>query len=156
MLESMKKLFGIFILLLFVSCGLGPKPIQDQPPAPTSGFYDLVWVDPHIVYSDTLVTVIAAKRIDSVYIENQDEQFAELSPSIAFSTAGTGCLAVVDLLSRSGLVLQQLFVKDLPLGYYQLSVNLDQLKKSDLPSGQYLIRSRTCSGSKQSGLTLVR
>jgi len=156
MLEAMKKLLGIFLILLFVSCGLGPKPIQDQPPAPTSGFYDIVWVDPHIVYSDTLVTVIAAQKIDSVFIDNADEQFAELSPSIHFSTAGTGCLAVVDLMSRSGVVLQRLFAKDLPLGYYQLTINLDQLKKSELPSGQYLIKSRTCSGSKQSGLTLDR
>ncbi len=139
-------------LLLVAGCG-GPKMTYDQPAVPT-GYYETAWVEPQIVMSDSIFTLIRAPRIDSIYVE-ADEVAAPWSPSLEFVVPTDTCFVSMVLQFLEGdRPPIPLIVRYLPKGNYKLTV-MEPLKFGDtLYLDSYQVRGSVCGVRKS--LPVVR
>jgi hypothetical protein len=131
------------LVLSFVGC-MGRRTIYDAPEIPTSGYYEKAWVDPKIIMSDTLFTLIQASRVDSFFVDKPQEAYKDLGPTIEFTVPIEECVVSVNLLDdRSRLVLP-LMVRRLPMGSYKLTCDVRQLKPAVSSTGVYYLKSVVC------------
>lgn len=133
-------------VLLIAGCGKRPTIIYDQPPYPEGGQYEIAWIDPKLVFSDTLFTLIRSDRIDSVYVEKPDTS-AWLIPSVRFDVYESECNVAVNLLDARFRVVMPLFVRRAPAGYYKLTFNRDRLSKGAEWSASYFLQVDFCGRS---------
>jgi len=129
--------------VVIYGCG-GPKTvIYDQPSLAVTEHYERVWVDPQILFSDSLVTVIRAARLDSIRLSSVPPE-QDKKAQIDFHVVSEHCNVVVNLADREGVTLTPLFIRSLGPGYYQLTVNsplsLDEIR----PLSQYLLKADYC------------
>lgn len=136
--------FAAFVVCLTLfGCG-GPKTVvYDQPSLIVSDHYETVWVDPQIMFSDSLVTVIRAARLDSVRLSSVPPEQGRVA-RIGFQIVSDECNVVVSLADTSGRTLRPLFIQNLSPGYYQLTLNhplsLDEIR----PLRRYLLKADYC------------
>lgn len=117
-----KQLLIIFGLLIVIAgCGQAPRFKYDQPEIPRQYGYEKVWVNPQIVYSDSLYSLIKAERIDSIYTENSENNFTDRS--ITFHIPMSSCFTKINLLNSNSEILASLFASDLNMGYYKMNYN---------------------------------
>ncbi len=133
-------------LLLLVGCGKKQTIIYDQPSFPTGGRYEIAWVDPELVFSDTLFTLIRSDRIDSLYVKKPD-MYARVVPSIRFDINEDKCNVAVNLLDTHLRVVIPLFVRRLPAGYYKLTFNPDRLSVGAGRSASHYLQVDFCDRS---------
>ena len=136
----------VTLLLLAVGCG-GPKTTYDQPVVP-AGYYETAWVEPQIVLSDSIFTLIRAARVDSIYVQGEDGS-APWSPSLEFVVPTDTCFVsmVLQFLEGNRPPIP-LIVRYLPKGNYKLTVT-EPLKFGDtLYTESYQVRGSVCGVRK--------
>jgi hypothetical protein len=111
-------------LVLIVGCGKGPPSVYDQPGIPEVGRWETVWVDPQLVLSDTLFTLITAGRVDSAYNEKADP-FEGGPASVEFAIADVSCPVIINIEDHTGHVEHPLLVRSLPAGFYKFTFHSD-------------------------------
>ena len=132
------------LVAFFAGCQKPPEPVYDQPKV-TRGYYDVVWVEPQIVYADSLYTIIRADRKDSIFVRTNDVNPAAYAPSLEFRVIEDTCFATVTLFFLEGTR------PDLPLlsrylrkGFYKITMN-EPLKFGDeFYRGPYILRGTVC------------
>ena len=149
----MKKLIPI-LLLLFGGCGGYKKTTYDFPQLPDPVNYQTVWVEPSIVLSDSLFTLIRADRVDSVLIENNSDSYRPIINSVEFFISQPRCFTVINILNTRGQVVVPLVAENLAFGYYQLSLNQSALSRIGLAVGGYDLRSESCVSTVSSRFVL--
>lgn len=149
--ERMKRLIrhGIFFpaviaaAMLAVSCGhKGPVTPERRSPFP-SGLYETVWVNPQMVFSDSLVTLLRAERIDSLPSEPSSFDY-QAPPVLGFAIRDPLCTVTVNLTDENLNVVYPLLLRKLPAGYYKLTFSPLAIKKPGLPPGVYFLQADYC------------
>ncbi|MCB2231206.1 hypothetical protein KQH82_10865 [bacterium] len=133
------------LILLVVGCSGLRRPAEEQPPS--VGVWEIAWVDPQIVVSTDLLTVIRAERIDSILVA-PDNYFPPTSPEVSFALVATDCRVAANILDGHGRVVMPLLVQLLGPGHYKLTVNKIVLVEQGLPVGRYMLAASVC-GDRQ-------
>lgn len=131
-------------VLIWTGCG-GPfrRGGDDRP----SINYEVAWVDPQIIVSDSLYTLIRAERIDSFVV---DRPVRAGGPTVAFEVNTLGCKVAINLHESGGAFLQPILVEQLPPGFYKLTLNPTLYDSELLPGGKYSIRADVCGREARS------
>ena len=128
------------VLISLISCGKRQTTtVFDQPENPGAVNYEKVWVNPSIVASDTLFTLVKAERLDSILVENIDGTISERGDVISFSfhIDLASCKTNIYLTDSYNQEVMRLYQADLPTGYYRFNcdrsrINIEGLQYSDL------------------------
>ena len=82
--KSTILIFPLAVLVCSFGCIKRPAVVYDQPEVAQSGHYEKAWIDPQIIFSDTLYTLIRSDRIDSFYVDQPPDPDEELASAISF------------------------------------------------------------------------
>ena len=134
----------IGLLLMASGCGKRQSIIYDQPELAQSGYYEKAWVDPVIIFSDSLYTLIRSDRVDSFYVDQPNDPFEQMSPSIMFHISQENCFTTVSLLGNQSQVVRPLLARDLPRGYYKVTCNISRISEGLSPTGIYFLKAVFC------------
>ncbi|MEW6051368.1 MAG: hypothetical protein AB1644_09955 [Candidatus Zixiibacteriota bacterium] len=134
---------GILLLLVFLGgCGRGRGgPGEER--AEGQGTWETTWVDPQIVATDSLYTLIRSQRVDSFLLTRPIRE-ARQSPSIVFQVVRSGCPTAVNLFDGRQRLLRPLLVKDLSPGYYKLTLDFSRVDLIQFPRGRYFLKAESC------------
>jgi len=144
----MKKLMILLLPVLLAGCHWGGRKAGDDE---SRIHYEIAWVEPEMVLSDSICTLIRAARIDSFPSDNHP---LELAPSIIFEVAEPGCPVTVTLYDIYGAAIRPLLVRELPPGFYHLTVSPTLRSTRPIPPGPYLLKSESCGRISQSRVYL--
>lgn len=103
-----------------------------------------VWVNPEIVFSDTLVTLIRAERMDSI-IPDPGQKSAYEPPSVEVQIVRPNCELTVNLHDANGNVLYPLMFRKLNPGFYRLSFEPRRFHLTPLLPGIYFLKATSCT-----------
>ena len=136
-------LLSLAVCSILFGCG-GPRTIiYDQPSLIVVEHYETVWVDPQILFSDSLVTVIQAARLDSVLLTSVSPERGKVA-RIGFHVVSDDCNVVVSLADTTGRTLRPLFIQKLSPGHYQLTLNHPLSLEEIRPLSLYLLKADYC------------
>ncbi len=151
-MKSIKTKISSFILLLllvflFVSCGKreyynNPVFIEEA-----TSYYEKAWVDPKITYTDSLITIIKASRVDSFYVDKPAPKFKDNITSLAFEVKEPNCFTSVLLLNNFGDLLSVLVADELSEGHYKVSLNSRQISYMQLSAERFFLKIDFCGFS---------
>jgi len=136
------------VLQLAAGCIGGPKPTYNQPEMP-SGYWETAWVEPRIVMTDSVFTLIRADRVDSVYVEFDQQHPRIEPPAIEFAVPTESCFVAVNLAlgSHRGIA-YPLLARFLRNGNYKLSIN-EPVKLEEFPPREAIeLRANVCGTLK--------
>jgi len=143
---EMRACILFLVILLAAGCGRRQTVVFDHPPFPEGGQYEIVWVDPELVFFDTLFTLIRSERIDSLYVEISDPS-TRLTPSIRFHIPEAECNVAVNLVDAHYQPVMPLLVRRLGTGWYKLTFNLDRFSMIGNRSDTYYLQADFCGRS---------
>jgi hypothetical protein len=146
MAEAMKHFGIVFLAVLAVGCARGPRVPMEVPAQPRPGYYDVAWVEPSVVVSDSLFALIRADRIDSVFVESKKGRAptAASVSSVAFEVDRSSCFVSVNVITENGSLLLPLVARNLPRGYYKLTINLNNVPRTGGSLSPYYLAARFC------------
>jgi hypothetical protein len=134
----MKYLLGLTLILAIAGCS---KPGLSTKSLPEGMRYEIGWIDPEIVLSDSAFTLIRATRIDSFVVDSPP---ADGIPSMMFVVAEPGCNVTANLLTSDGVLVAPLILEYLPFGCYKLTLNPGLKRSRELPAGKYILWAEVC------------
>lgn len=145
-LENLKYLLltSSLILIVFIGCGHKPELIFDQPTIPTEGYYEKAWVDPEIIISDSLFTLIRSERVDSFYIDKPLSEKLSPGESFEFKIDRQFCLTSINLIRSDGLLIGTLWERNLTFGFYKVNVNPTRLDKTLFVNEELYLQVQYC------------
>ena len=138
----MKKFVFATLILIVILNGCGQRP--PGPPEEQKDYFETAWIDPQIVISDSLFTLIRASRIDSFPTDTPVIESITI-PSVSFEVARADCPVVVNILDeKSAGVVWPLLVKNLDPGFYKLTLDFSRIDFRTLPPGYYVLKVVNC------------
>jgi len=130
---------------VLASCGRKAQVTPEQrSPFPT-GMFETVWVNPQLVFSDSLVTLIRAERIDSLPAE-PSSLGVKKQPVLGFVVHEPTATVTVNLVDEKLRLVYPLLLQKLPAGFYKLTLNPLAIRKPSLPPGVYFLRAEYGGG----------
>ena len=155
------------LLTVLLGCGEGvhvlPHQQPEQPIATKDAIWQQAWVDPEVIYSDSLFTLIRADRIDSFLvapgtispeipdISVQSPRPARGAGAIKFQIWAGSCTPTVTLTGGSIAISSDL-PRNLPVGFYKLTCDLSGVSPGHFPLGSYRVKITYCGASKSGTL----
>ena len=132
----------LLLVVTLSGCG-GGKQIRFGEQTDRSELFDVVWVEPRIVLSDSLITLLRSERVDTL---QADSRTSSQSPaaSIDFEVSKYACDVDIDLLDERQNILRPLLVQNLAPGFYRLTFQPERLQEPSLPLGEYFLQVRYC------------
>ncbi len=143
-----RYLLAAVLLLGLAGCG-GYRRAADEAVQIPAVPYERVWVDPRITFSDSLITLMYAFRVDSIPAETAVRPTYE-PPQVEFEVQEFTCPVVVNLLDAEENVIYPLLRRDLNAGHYRLSFEPSRFKAALLLPGIYYLRAQGCGLKQQS------
>ncbi|MBN1211669.1 MAG: hypothetical protein JXA92_03750 [candidate division Zixibacteria bacterium] len=138
----MKKIVFPVLIIIAVLGGCAKHP--PSPPGEEKDYFETAWVDPQIVISDSLFTLIRASRIDSFPVDTPVVESITI-PSVSFEVVRADCPVVVNILDeKSAGVVWPLLVKYLEPGFYRLTLDFSRIDFRTLPPGYYVLKVVNC------------
>ena len=135
-------MFLSFTLIL----GCGGAKLYDRPSPISGGYYEVAWIDPEIILTDTLYTLIRSDRIVSLYNDKPDP-YKSLAPTISFRISSENCPTSINIFDSRSRLLIPLIVKNLRAGFYKMTFNADRLTDDLARSPSYLLKADFCGQS---------
>ncbi len=132
------------ILISLTNCGKKPTLVYDRPEASRGSYYEIAWVEPRIVVSDSLYTLITSDRIDSFKVEASSEALLTQDRSLIFRIDQPECFTFINLLDSKGRVIKPLLARNLARGYYMFSLQMNALPAWEPRSPQYFLKGEIC------------
>lgn len=132
------------VMVLIGGCGHKPSIIYDQPGLQQSGYWEKAWVDPVIVFSDSLYTLFRSDRVDSFYVEEPADVQDQLAPAVVFQIRQESCFTTANILDGQSRVIRPLLARDLGRGFYKIACNTSRLDPELSPSGVFFVRVVYC------------
>ena len=129
-----------------LNCGKRQTIVYDQPTIPLGGIYEIAWIDPRIVVTDSLITLFRAARIDSVFVEKPGDLRGN-AVTVRFDIYEDTCLAVASLVDSDSRLIEPLLVQGLGRGFYKLTLNPARLKPRPSPGKPLFVRVEYCGQS---------
>lgn len=140
----MKRNLLFLLLLTAVVAGCGRRyTVIDQPTVPPAGHYEITWVNPEYYYTDTLITLLRAERVDSFYVDRSNP-LAPAIPSISFHVEAASCIVAVNVFDEYSRLATPILVRTLPAGYYKLTLHSDQFDRASDRSSSASLRADIC------------
>ncbi len=138
-----------YLVLAVIVFGCGKRQMVDRFGTEISagGYFETAWIDPQIVVSDSLFTLIRAKRVDSFYVNRPTYPVSATITSLMFHVDEQSCLTTVNLLNAAGEVVKPLLVRNLSPGYYKLTVDLSRLPPERHPDTHFYLKADYCGSS---------
>lgn len=142
-----RNLYLIFIttVVIISSCSNKPKYVYDQPEKPRTSNFETVWVNPEMIYSDSLYSLLRAERIDSIFVEKTVDKDAV--NSLAFHIPFASCYSNINLIDSRGDLVYPLFADNLIMGYYKLTYDFLRMDSSLAKSSGLYIKVSYCAKS---------
>lgn len=140
---------ALLAMLFLANCGNRPQLPNESADPTANDMIETVWVDPQIVSSDTLVTLIRADRIDTLLLA-PGEVVGKRGASIEIAIAEPVCDVVVFLHNTAGKPIRPLLVRPLGRGYYRLTFNFRRLNFLPLLPGKYSLVAKYCGRTETS------
>ena len=151
-MKTTKRHLSYFLLLLFIfslciSCG--KRQVYNNPVyiEEASSYYEKAWVDPKITYTDSLLTIIKANRVDSFFVDKPAPKFKNNITSLAFEVKEQNCFTSVLLLNNFGDLLSVLVADELSIGHYKVSLNSTQISYMQLSAERFFLKIDYCGFS---------
>ena len=136
------------LLLIIASCGTKQSLIYNQPAQKMEpGYYERAWVEPQVMYTDSLITIIKANRVDSFYVDKPAPRFIDNLTSLAFEVKEPNCFTSVLLLNNFGDILSVLVADELSEGHYKVTLNAAQISYMQLPAERFFLKIDFCGFS---------
>jgi hypothetical protein len=105
--------------------------------------FETLWVEPQIVASDSLMTLIRSERIDSIEIDPVDRA-GRPRKSIEFRIAEPRCQVSIGLYNSDLRMVYPLMVRDLPTGFYRLTVNMEIFREPPPTYQTFFLKADYC------------
>jgi hypothetical protein len=142
------RLLLIFsVLIVFVQCGKKYHPgSEEKKSGAEPALWQTAWVDPRIIMTDSVLTLIQAGRIDSFKVSSTEISNKKAS-ALEFQISGARCTVEAFLCNTNSKVIRPLMTTSLMSGFYKLSLNPGVAKKLEVFPGRYILRVRTCTGT---------
>lgn len=105
--------------------------------------YETLWIEPQIVYSDSIITLIRSDRIDSAIVDPV-EKASRPASSIEIRIVEPSCQVTVGLYNSDFQMVYPLLVRDLRTGFYRLNVNMDIFRQPPPVYETYLLKADFC------------
>ncbi len=140
-----KLLIGLLSLgVITASCGRHPggEQIEERSQATPEGTWEIAWVDPQIVLSDSLFTLIRSERLDSFPVTKPNPTAA--APSIVFTITSASCPVTVNLMNSRDMIVSPLLMQTLKPGHYKLTLDFSHFNYVHFPRGQYRLKANSC------------
>jgi len=115
---------AVLVVLLNLTGCFRQDPSQQLPDE--AGHYELAWVEPKILLSDSLFTLIRAERLDSFFVAEAGFGDNRIATSLVFETVGPDCFVRIGLLEPGGALVHSFVAQKLPKGVYKFK--FDQLR----------------------------
>ena len=113
--------------------------------------YEIAWVEPQMILSDSVCTLIRADRIDSFPSEMAKPR---VTPSLIFEVVQPACPVTVTLHDIYGAEVASVLAQRLAPGFYQLTISPAFRESRRLPAGPYLLIYAGCSESAEARVYL--
>ncbi len=134
---------AITAVLICSGCGRKVEIKDERKVVLQESRYETLWVEPQIVMSDSLFTLIRSDRIDSARID-PGSMPPQRKASVEIRITEPYCNASVALVDASLRPVYPLLVRNLSAGFYRLTLNVDRFRKPGLPPGSYFLRVDYC------------
>jgi len=122
-------IFVFILCLMIIGCAKRQTVAFDLPSVPTDGYYEVAWVEPEIIVSDSLFTLIRAEKIDSIFIEGTPPNNESTDKSISFKINRQFCKLQFRLINSTGQILKELWYRDLTFGYYKVNITPSRINR---------------------------
>ncbi len=132
---------------LVVGCGKYWTHDRSGVEAQGGGHYEIAWIDPQIVISDSLFTLIKAQRIDSFFLDQPAYPTSAAAPSLVFRILYDECVTSVNLINSAGDVIRPLLVKRLGQAYYKLTIDLSHFNEATSTTLPLYLEANYCGES---------
>lgn len=142
-------LIAIALIMSVVGCGRRVSISEEQPVLQERGAYEIFWVEPQIVVTDSLITLIRSDRIDSAKAD-PSELIAHRPAAIDLSIHQPACYVSIGMYDSNLRLLRPLLVRDLTAGYYRLTLQFDRFRDPSLPPGRYFLKADYCGKTEMS------
>jgi hypothetical protein len=137
---------GVLLMVVMAGChGRRGGGTEEAAPSPT--IWETTWVDPQLVITEKMFTLIRSARLDS-FVVKRATPVGVGSQSVVWQVTGRNCTATVNLLNSRGTVIRPLLVRQLDPGYYKLTLDFSRIGYEDLPQGEYQLRVESCGETK--------
>jgi hypothetical protein len=148
-MNLMRRFFYSCLLMALIVFGCGKRQMFDRFGTEVSadGYYETAWVDPQIVVSDSLFTLIRAERIDSFYVDRPAYAVSAAIASLTFHVDEQSCFTAVNLLNAEGKIVKPFLVQNLSQGYYKLTVDLSSYLSEHYPDTHFYLKADYCGSS---------
>lgn len=160
----MKKTIALAVLLATVALAgchkktmsgntvvVGREMVAGQPPLESPEF-EVVWIDPRVIASDQMMTLICADRLDSIQ-HPSGEVITAPAPAVAFDIVDQSCLTTIRMLDSRGTVLKPLLTRTLPPGHYKLTVHKPPPAANPNIPYNYVLEAIFCGQTKTEHIT---
>ena len=138
----------LVVIFLIASCGMKQTVRYDQPILRQEiGYYEKAWVDPVVTYTDSILTIIRANRVDSFYVDKPVPSFQDHITTLAFEVTHPNCFTSVLLLDNDGYVLSVLVADELSQGHYKVSLQSSQISYVQEPAKRFFLKIDFCGFS---------
>ena len=142
------KRFVLLLFLLIVGCAKNvATPEFRNPTVISNQKQEIVWVEPKIVHSDSLLTLIHAFRVDTIYVDKESSPEDKIKTTKLFHIEQPRCFTRVKLITATGEVRYILLEETLAMGYYQLSLNKIKISDNFLFLKDTFIKIEFCGSS---------
>lgn len=143
------------LIAVFTGCGKRQTLIYNQPElTPEVGYYERAWVDPQLIYTDSILTIIRSDRVDSFYVEKPQKNFNEKIITVAFEIKDETCFTSILLLDISGALISVLASDDLSFGQYKVSFNPSRINYVQPGANRFYLKTDFCGFSIIEEVTL--
>jgi hypothetical protein len=142
----------LMLTFLCASCFLGGQG-PNHPKGP--GHYETAWVDPELIVSDSLISLIRSDRLDKVFVTDKEKRHGENQPSFEFVITQDFCTVEVDMVGSKSVVVEPLFHGTLRPGNYKLTVDPSRID-TILKRQKLSVRADFCGRKKTFDLSVSR
>ncbi|MEE8576647.1 MAG: hypothetical protein V3T31_05275 [candidate division Zixibacteria bacterium] len=143
-----KDIFPLMLLVVAMlgggGCGNKPAIVYDQPQLQQGGYWEKAWVDPVIIFSDSLYTLFRSDRVDSFFVDKPVDPLDELAPSVVFQIRRESCFTTANILDGQSRVIHPLLARNLGRGFYKITCNTSRLNPELSLSGIFFVRVVYC------------
>ena len=150
--HSYPVIFWLGILLvvgivLLSSCTRPPAQTEEKV-IPAMKAWETVWVEPTMLISDSLFTLIRSERIDSIVVDTRKVPSRLQMPSIAFHILEPSCFVTINLLGPNQTIQHPLVARRFGKGYYKLTLIINPALAGPLETDSWYLQATYCDKTK--------
>ncbi|MEA1979785.1 MAG: hypothetical protein U9N54_02270 [candidate division Zixibacteria bacterium] len=117
----------LFFVIILSGCGKKQTIKYNQPELPGTVYYEKAWVEPKIILTDSIFTLIKAARLDSFLVEKPMRYQSSIDNSLQFNIVEDSCFTIVNMQNPDGIVIKSFIARFLKSGFYKVTLDLSRL-----------------------------